>query len=152
MLVKLEHTCENTAAQIYTVFQRAYQIEADIIGVNNFPPLFRTQNDITKAKTVFYALKKQQHIAALAEITLDANRLDIHSFVVDPNYFRQGLATQLLNALLAFPNYTQAFVETAVKNIPAIKLYEKQGFEIVKQWTPDHGIEKVAMQLNQEPQ
>ena len=42
-------------------------------------------------------------------------------------------------------DFTQAIVETAVVNAPAIRLYQKHGFNEFKRFTPSHGIEKLAL-------
>ena len=44
-------------------------------------------------------------------------------------------------------DFSEAIVETAVVNTPAIKLYNKHGFIEFKTWTPSHGIQKLAMSV-----
>jgi predicted GNAT family N-acyltransferase len=53
----------------------------------------------------------------------------------------------LISYILDLFEFTEAIVETAVANDPAINLYKKYGFVEFKQWTPAHGIRKVAMSL-----
>jgi len=55
----------------------------------------------------------------------------------------------LLSYVLEAFEFTEAVVETAVVNKPAINLYKKQGFVEFKQWTPSHGIEKIALSIEQ---
>lgn len=71
--------------------------------------------------------------------------LEIESLTVSPLFFKQGIASLLIEFVLQTKAFEYAIVETAVVNQPAIKLYEKHGFRIFKQFSPEHGIEKVAL-------
>ncbi|WP_341206008.1 N-acetyltransferase [uncultured Psychrosphaera sp.] len=145
MIKQLDNVNENIAEQIYAVFQHAYRIEADLIGVVNFPPLSRSIKDIQGAKTQFYGFYVDQIVAAVIEINLEGQQLNICSLTVAPNYFRRGIADTLISYVLGLSYFSKALVETAVVNLPAIKLYEKHGFIEYKRWVPSHGIAKVAM-------
>ena len=58
---------------------------------------------------------------------------DILSLVVDPKYRNKMVATNLLDYLISEldENLKLITLEVASKNIAAIKLYEKFGFEVV---------------------
>ena len=58
-------------------------------------------------------------------------------------YFMMALISYVLKSF----EFSEAMVETAVVNTPAIKLYKKHGFVEFKRWTPSHGIEKLAMSI-----
>ena len=73
--------------------------------------------------------------------------LEIYSLTVDPKYFRKGIAGKLMSYVLGAFELTEATVETAVVNEPAIHLYKKHGFVEIKRWTPSHGIQKLAMSV-----
>ena len=88
-----------------------------------------------------------QDIAAVIEIVIENQHLEIHSLTVDPKYFRQGIADKLICYVLDTHPFSEAIVETAVVNLPAINLYKKHGFVEFKRWTPSHGIKKVAMAI-----
>ncbi|WP_199609513.1 GNAT family N-acetyltransferase [Flocculibacter collagenilyticus] len=147
MIKKLAHYNQVVAQQIYTVFQRSYQVEAQLIGVSDFPPLSRSVDDIQSADTLFFGFFEDNCLAAVIEIALEDKILEIDSLTVDPAHFRKGIANKLIKHVLSVTNYRQAKVETAVANMPAIVLYQKHGFVEYKRWTPSHGIEKVAMSL-----
>lgn len=146
MIKELAHASKTVAAQIYVVFQRSYQIEADLIGTSEFPPLLRSSDDIANAESTFYGFFEQDSLAAVVEITCDGKQLSIESLTVDPGHFRKGIASKLIDYVLLHSDFSHAVVETAAVNQPAIALYEKHGFVVFKKWTPDHGIEKVALQ------
>ncbi len=148
MIAKLENAEQDIAQQIFTVFQRSYHIEAQLIATDDFPPLSRSVEHIAQSKTQFYGFIENQHIAAVIEVALEEQQLDINSLAVDPDYFRRGIASQLLSCILRELRFSTAVVETAVINIPAINLYQQHGFVEFKKWTPSHGIKKVAFMLN----
>ena len=144
MITKLDNANDFIAQQIYTIFQRSYKIEAELIGTLNFPPLSRTRNDIQSSQTHFYGLYIDELLAGAIELAISNEGLEINSLVVDPDHFRKGIADKLIRYALTHDIAT-AIVETAVVNEPAIKLYKKHGFVEFKRWTPEHGIEKLAM-------
>ncbi|MFK7922820.1 MAG: GNAT family N-acetyltransferase, partial [Bacteroidia bacterium] len=72
-------------------------------------------------------------------------QLEISNLVVDPAFFRQGLAGKLMEYLLAQNAWTEAIVDTAQVNLPAINLYQKWGFEEINRWLPAHGIPIVRL-------
>jgi len=141
----LQQTDMAIANIIHVVFQRSYQIEADLIGVTDFPPLKRTPQDIAGSGGHFYGLWRENELAAAAEVEFIEDGLELCSLVVDPAYFRQGIAGQLLGYILRAFDCKFALVETAAANQPAIRLYQKYGFTEVKRWVPWHGILKVQM-------
>jgi ribosomal protein S18 acetylase RimI-like enzyme len=137
----------NVANQIFTIFQRSYKIEAQLIGTLNFPPLLRNVDHIKGSTTQFYGFSENKCLAAVIEIAIDNEHLAIDSLTVDPDYFRKGIADKLISHVLGNVGLSVATVETAVVNTPAIALYKKQGFVEFKRWTPAHGIEKLAMSI-----
>ena len=145
MITKLEHSIEKIAQQIFTVFQNAYKIEAQLIGALDFPPLSRSAKDIQNSTTQFYGFIDNNCLAGVIEIVIENKRLEIDSLTVDPHYFRKGIAHKLIDYVLGTMVVSEARVETAVANLPAINLYKKHGFVEFKRWTPSHGIEKLAM-------
>ncbi len=147
MITKLENSNEIVANRIYTIFQNSYKVEAQLIGVLDFPPLLRSAKDIVNSKTDFYGFSDNNCLAAIIEIVIEEKHLEIHSLTVDPKYFRKGIADKLISYVLEAFDFTDAIVETAVVNKPAINLYKKHGFVESKRWTPSHGIEKLAMSV-----
>ncbi len=149
MITQLDHANSAVAQQIYTVFQRSYKIEAALIGVDHFPPLSRSVNDIENADSCFYGFFENDKLAAVIEITIEASavqkHLDICSLTVDPAFFRKGIAGKLLQYVMGIEDISHFTVETAVVNLPAIRLYQKHGFVEFKRWTPNHGIEKLGL-------
>jgi len=147
MITKLENSNEDVANQIYTVFQNSYQVEAQLIGTLDFPPLSRGVKDIVNSITGFYGFIDNNCLAGVIEIAVEGKYLEINSLTVDPKYFRKGIASKLMSFILDGFDAAKITVETAAVNEPAIILYKKHGFVGVKKWIPSHGIEKVAMSI-----
>jgi ribosomal protein S18 acetylase RimI-like enzyme len=74
--------------------------------------------------------------------------MHIQSLVVDPNYFRKGIARKLISFVLDHYEMIQFTVETGKDNGPARKLYEGFDFVLEKSSTADENIIKVRYQLN----
>ena len=147
MINKLDNSNEDVGNKIFKVFQNSYKVEAQLINASNFPPLSRSIKDIKNSETLFYGFYENGCIAGVIEVVVKGNQLEIDSLTVDPKYFKKGIAGQLISYILDLFEFTEAIVETAVANDPAINLYKKYGFVEFKQWTPAHGIRKVAMSL-----
>ena len=145
MIIKLDQTKNTQAMRIHGVFQRAYLVEAQLIGVREFPPLKRAQSDILTSCSEFYGYIEADTLAAVIEIARNKSILEVHSLTVAPAFFRRGIADKLMQYVLNELGAIKALVETAAANEPALRLYKKHGFEITKYFTPDHGIEKVAL-------
>ena len=145
MIEVLEHSSHEVALQIHAVFQQSYRTEAELIGIQNFPPLLRAAEQIQNAGREFLGLRIDSELTAIVEYKLDGAQLSIDSLVVHPSFFRRGLASQLLRSLLDENEWQNADVETAVANRPAISLYRKFGFSKFKRWKTAEGIEKVQL-------
>jgi len=145
MIELLDHNSGTVADEIYTVFQRSYAVEAGLVGVEDFPPLRRSAANIRTSKSQFLGERVDAKLAAAVEFLQDGDDLSIDSLVVHPDYFRRGLASRLLQALLANETWKCADVETAAANKPALLLYEKLGFTESKRWQTVDGVEKVQL-------
>jgi len=148
MIIKLDNSNENVATQIFEVFQKSYKIEAELVGIENFPPLLRKKSAIQKSQTQFYGFIDKKQIAAVIELVIDNTQLEIWSLTVAPTDFRKGLASKLLSFAFNSFNCNKVMVETAVENTPAINLYKKHGFVETKRWKTKEGINKLAMLVN----
>ena len=137
---KLDHRQYKVAKQIYSVWRRSYRIEADLLDIEDFPPLRRSVNQIMAAESDFYGYWQEERLTAVSEIEhLEAQHIHIAALVVDPDFFRRGLASRLLTEVLDLLDWRKVTVDTAVANAPAINLYKKLGFTPLKQWqTPDN--------------
>lgn len=145
MISKLENKNGDVASLIFTVFQNSYKVEAQLIEVCDFPPLTRSTRDIQCSETLFYGFFEQECLVGVIELVTKDELLEINSLTVEPNHFKKGIAGKLLSYALKEFIFSEAIVETAIANEPAINLYKKHGFVEFKRWTPSHGIPKLAM-------
>ncbi len=145
---RLTHHDNRQAAQIWNLFQAAYEIEAQVLGLQNFPPLNRTIHQIQKAKTTFYGCCSNTRLVAAMEIDwCNKSTFHIDSFGVSPKHFRQGFGSKLLTGVLDELEWQQVTVATAVANAPARHLYQKHGFYPQKYWLTADNISMVTLLL-----
>ncbi len=86
----------------------------------------------------------------------DTNQNYISDIWVNPAHHGQGIGTLLVDALLAqivMLGFQTAEIGTHARNLPAIKLYEKCGFRIIRryeEWSASLArvVEKVKMQAD----
>ncbi len=147
MISKLDHTSVETAEHIRAVFQLSYAVEAKLLKAENFPPLKRKLNEFVASETIFYGYRKTEFLAAVIEIKERDNSIHIQSLVVDPAYFRKGLASELIQYVLQNHPSEIVTVETGLANEPAKQLYRSFGFTDTKEWDTDHGVRKIAFEL-----
>ena len=146
MIKKLRHKDKNISSEIRRVFQLSYAVEAKLLGAIDFPPLKRPLESFILSSNNFYGAFVNKNLAGVIEIYYNNNSTHIQSLVVDPTFFRKGIASQLMNSV--FVNFTSNLftVETGSINEPAINLYKKYGFLEVNQYLTDHGIMKVRLE------
>ncbi|WP_422358503.1 GNAT family N-acetyltransferase [Reichenbachiella sp.] len=142
---KLEPRDISTSTILWALFQKSYKVEAELVAVSDFPPLRRAVEDFQESNTMFYGVLINEKLAAATEVSINEVDLEVCSLVVDPDFFRQGLARELLIFIEERFKPERSTVETAAVNIPAIKLYEKHGFVMTDQWMTSFGIEKVKL-------
>jgi len=147
MIKKLDNTKLEVATEIHYVFQVSYAVEAEILKATDFPPLKRTIDNFLISNTEFYAYIVNNVIAAVVEVGTNDKSTNIDSLVVNPEYFRKGIGSQLVNFVLETYTLKTVTVETGVANAPAIRLYKNFGFREVKQWDTEHGIRKIKFEI-----
>ena len=82
----------------------------------------------------------------MIEIDYNKDSTLIRSLVVDPYFFRQGIAKKLMEFVLDTFDSKLFVVETGLENGPATKLYETFGFIELKQWETNHGVRKIKFE------
>ncbi len=146
MIVKLQNSDLETSNKIRSVFQVSYAIEADLLKATDFPPLKRKLENFLNSSNTFYGYLKNSELAAVVEIDHTDQGIHIQSLVVNPKFFRQGIASKLIE--FVFDSYdSKVFtVETGLENEPATSLYKKFKFKEVNQWDTDHGVRKIRFE------
>jgi ribosomal protein S18 acetylase RimI-like enzyme len=146
MIQRLQNNKIEISKKIRAVFQVSYKVEAKLLKATNFPPLKRPLEDYVISKNMFFGYLKNEELFGVIEIDHNNSYTLIRSLVVDPLFFRQGIARKLME--FTFNNFDSNLfvVETGVENVPASKLYIKFGFIEVNQWNTDHGIRKIKFE------
>lgn len=146
---RLDHASKQESERIRTLLFDSYSVEADVIGVTDFPPLKRSAEDIRSAHSSFFGCVHNGVLSGVAEIESDdLEPTNIASFAVHPDVLRCGIGTFLLIGILEFIGNHPITVSTASVNTPAISLYEKHGFQIIKDWATPCRISMVTMALS----
>jgi len=146
MIVKLQNANLAIATKIRSVFQVSYAVEAEILKAVDFPPLKRNLESFLSSSNTFYGYLTDEELVAVAEIDDTNKAIHIQSLVVDPAFFRQGIASKLVEFVLNSYDSKLFTVETGLENKPAIALYKKFNFKEVKQWDTDHGVRKIRFE------
>ena len=116
----------------------AYRVEARLLETVHFPPLSETIDDIeAEQPNGFVYLLHSNVVGAITYADRTITRL-----VVNPAYFRQGIAQSLLHHLLQHDHVKH--VMTGARNLPALALYTRFDFiEVRREWR--HDIELVFL-------
>ena len=146
MIKKLQNNKIEVSNQIHSVFQLSYAVEAKLLNATDFPPLKRPLESYLKSDTIFFGYIENKELAGVIEIEHDNNCTDINSLVVNPMFFRRGIARKLLEFVFNRFDSKLFIVETGVENGPATELYKKLGFKEVNQYDTDHGIRKIKFE------
>ncbi len=146
MIKKLQNNKVEVSNQIHSVFQLSYAVEAKLLNATDFPPLKRPLENYLKSDTMFFGYIENKELAGVIEIEHNNNCTDINSLVVNPMFFRRGIARKLLEFVFDTFDSTLFIVETGLENGPATQLYTKLGFKEVNQYDTDHGIRKIKFE------
>jgi len=116
-------------ASLLDVQRRAYRVEARLLDTTDFPPLRETIDDINTESPIGFVYVIDDIVTGA--VTIDD--LTITRLVVDPAYFRQGIAQSLLHHV--FEQSHAKHVMTGARNLPALTLYARFGFmEVRREW------------------
>ncbi|MFP7473513.1 GNAT family N-acetyltransferase [Niallia taxi] len=146
MLIHLNQADELAAGAIHKLQKLSYQVEADLIEYDDLPPLKESLFHIQNSCEVFIGWKVNKELVGVLSYEETENILLISRLIVHPAYFQQGVASSLLNSLLE-KRGKPVHVCTAAKNTPAVRLYQKWGFEITKTFTPAGGPVLVHLEI-----
>ena len=148
MIEKLQNKEIDLSRKIRSVFQVSYAVEAKLLNATDFPPLNRTLESFLQSENDFFGYTKNQELAGIIEIKQEDSFIHIQSLVVNPKFFRQGIAKKLMEFVLNLFENNSFMVETGVENGPASELYKKFDFIEVNQWDTNHGIRKIRFERN----
>jgi ribosomal protein S18 acetylase RimI-like enzyme len=129
MIISINIDERKVAEKILQIQKLAYAVEAEIINYYKIPPLLETLNDLIHCKEIFIAYQNNEEILGFLSYTIQGQKIEICRLAIHPDYFKNGIATALLQFLCSIKNITEYKVSTGAVNLPAICLYLKFGFE-----------------------
>lgn len=121
----LDMTDPTTCEAVLGLQRAAYQIEAEIIGSAEIPPLHESPQDLKQAPLRWIGIRDGEEVVAVLAYTSDGDRVDVDRLFVSPGRFRNGLGKALVASLDPAATIT---VSTGAANLAARRLYESLGF------------------------
>ncbi|MGG6314448.1 GNAT family N-acetyltransferase [Paenibacillus macerans] len=150
MILSLQLEDSEIVEQIWSLQHTAYRLEAEAVGLTEYPPLPDTFDSIRSSGDEFYgevsedgdlrgAIGVRQELPGTLEIT----RLMVH-----PAWLRRGIGSSLLQHVLASnPNFGAFTVTASSLNAPAVALYRRYRFRPVKTVNSAAGVELTLFRL-----
>ncbi|PJW14597.1 GNAT family N-acetyltransferase [Geobacillus sp. Manikaran-105] len=141
MIAELRIADEKMAAMVLRLQRRAYAIEAQLIGSTALPPLHDTIASLQRCGERFFGYCQGGRLVGAIAYERSGPTLHLCRLMVDPDCFRQGIAS----ALLAFvikqePSACEMVVTTGSGNTPAIRFYKRHGFQVIEERETPEGI------------
>ncbi|MER2039941.1 MAG: GNAT family N-acetyltransferase, partial [Solibacillus sp.] len=99
----------------------------------DIPPLKDTVETLQNCGEIFFGYFLDDQLCGVVSVKEDKDEIDIHRLIVHPTHFRKGIAQELLNFISSKSNVGILKVATGSNNTPAVRFYEKNGFEKVKE-------------------
>ncbi|MGW4689049.1 GNAT family N-acetyltransferase [Streptomyces sp. NPDC004244] len=144
-----------TAAAVHRIGRAAYAVEAELIGFDGIPALREGLAELRERPLHWLGAAGAEEGAQdgpLAGFVAWERQPDgsvcVDRLCVDPAFFRQGVASLLLRALLArVPAERPVTVSTGAANAPAVALYERFGFVRGADFSPAPGLVMASFTL-----
>jgi len=129
------------AGTLLAIQRAAYAVEASLIGNDRIPPLREEIEELCAAPLKWLGAfdDDDRLIGALAWVE-DVDEVDIHRLVVDPPSHRRGVGGELVRVVLSRAGSRSTTVSTGRANLPARTLYQRLGFERVKDIQVEPGL------------
>ncbi|WP_102275341.1 GNAT family N-acetyltransferase [Cytobacillus massiliigabonensis] len=129
MIKEIDITNKMAAEDVFNIQIPSYEIEAEIIGYSEIPPLNDTIPALMKCGETFFGYYINEVLCGVLSFKSEKDEIDIHRLMVHPNHFRKGIAKKLLEYIEKNAMGTKTLiVSTGSKNMPAVQFYEKFGF------------------------
>jgi len=139
MITTLNHKHPEVTEVILELQKRCYQIEAEILGVAWPPPLDDMEEEIKNSEENFIGYMLNENVCGYASYEKTKESYLITRFGVDPDYLRKGIGSVMLSYLEKQELYPLDVI-TAQENTPAVRLYEKHGFQTESYAKTEEGI------------
>ena len=94
--VRLDLTDDELAARLLAIQRAAYRVEADLISSDAIPQLHESLDELQAAAETWHGLFVDTTVAGAISHRVVDGVVDIHRLVVDPVFFRRGIARRLV--------------------------------------------------------
>lgn len=150
---------EYSATDGDAVVARIAELERDLFSSGAWSREAVRQELAAPARTYLLAVDDSDHatIIGYAGFWYDGDDAELMTIGVDPSRQRQGIATQLLDALIGKAREQGArrmLLEVRVDNMPALHLYQRHGFQrmgLRKRYYQPEGVDAYTMALDLAP-
>lgn len=147
-IVELDILDKGILEQLLQLQRVSYRREEELLGFP-IPRIEDTPDDLLASGEVFIGMIQDGDLLGFLSLAADETVLDIHRLAVDPDYFRQGVGSDLIQFVFdAFDTVQSFMVTTGARNIPAIRLYEKMGFVRTGDFEPAPGVVMTRFEMN----
>jgi ribosomal protein S18 acetylase RimI-like enzyme len=136
VLSSVDHRNHTVAQQIHAIRMAAYRQEAELLGLDRFPPLERGVDDILSSEEEFVGAFEGESLAGVLSVCPDeeGRGVSISSLVVHPTFQGRGLGRALVETVIERHGAGEITVQTAAANTPALTLYSRFGFKEYRRW------------------
>ncbi len=131
--------------QLYDLQQRSYTVEQQLLNIDTFPPLLETKQNFAASDDACLIRFEAGKVIGFLQYEITKEQLIINKLVVRPDYFRQGVGSELLQALTERKGTRSIQVETAQENTPAMTLYQKHGLTDITPLKVTEGLQLVRL-------
>lgn len=121
------------AQRVLEIQQRAYRVEADLIGFDGIPPLHETLDALQQSTESFIGYFVEDVLAGVLSYSIADSTLDIGRLVVHPDYLRRGIGKALVEKVGKVANVERLIVSTGALNTPARQLYERLDYQLIEE-------------------
>jgi ribosomal protein S18 acetylase RimI-like enzyme len=144
---RLDITDIAEATRVLALQHASYRVEAELIGRNDIPPLHEEISDLQSSGETFFGAFVGCHLSGVVAYKVIGDTLDLHRVMVDPQFFRLGIARKLVAFVELFePRALRSVVTTGRDNTPARRLYERMDYTQTGQHEVARGFWIVAFE------
>jgi ribosomal protein S18 acetylase RimI-like enzyme len=130
---------------VLEVQHAAYAIEAELIGFPGLPPAHETLAQLQGSGEELWLCEEGGELLGAVGLERSPDELLIARLFVAPSAFRRGVGTGLVRKALDAAGSRRVRVGTAIRNAPALALYEGLGFRRVRESTLAPGLRYVEL-------
>ncbi|WP_010502172.1 GNAT family N-acetyltransferase [Paenibacillus elgii] len=133
MIRPIDLSDQNAVLELLSLQQVAYRIEAELVGFEEIPPLLDSPLSLRESGEAFFGCYLDERLVGAAACKQSPKEMTVCRMMVHPDWFRHGIASRLLEHIEQHVQPgTLIKVATGTNNTPAVRLYEKHGYEPVQ--------------------